>query len=405
LNFPQRCPRFGFLCKVNVLILHQHFNTPQSGGALRSYFLAKAAVEQKWKVSVITGTSEKNYQINDLDGISVHEVPVRYSNYFGFWKRVLSFLHYIRWCIALSKKFKDVDICYAISTPLTVGLAARWFRWRYNIPYIFEVGDLWPDAPIELDVITNPFLKKLLLSMEKKIYHQAQRVVALSPAIQTAIEKKTPEVKVHMIPNMADTDFFRPESKSQELEKQFGVAGKLVISYFGAMGFANGLEYLLYAAKACEQAKLPVHFILAGDGVERKNLESQASKLCLPNLSFQSFRNREGIRELMNITDIVFVSYRFAPILETGSPNKFFDGLAAGKMIMLNFGGWLRTEIEKNGCGVFVHPTEPTEVQSQLKRLLNEGNLSDYQKNSRSLAEKSYSRNGLTQQWLSILKS
>jgi glycosyltransferase involved in cell wall biosynthesis len=369
------------------------FNTPQSGGALRSYFLAKAAVEQKWKVSVITGTSEKNYQINDLEGISVHAVPVRYSNYFGFWKRIFSFLHYIRWCISLSKKFKDADVCYAISTPLTVGLAARWFKWRYNIPYVFEVGDLWPGAPIELNVITNPFLKKLLLSMEKKIYHEAQRVVALSPAIQA------------MIPNMADTDFFRPESKLQELEKQFGVAGKLVISYFGAMGFANGLEYLLYAAKACAEARLPVHFILAGDGVERKNLEALATKLSLSNLSFQSFRNREGIRELMNITDIVFVSYRFAPILETGSPNKFFDGFAAGKMIMLNFGGWLRTEIEKNGCGVFVHPTEPTEVQSQLKRLLNEGNLSDYQKNSRSLAEKSYSRNALTQQWLSILKS
>jgi glycosyltransferase involved in cell wall biosynthesis len=371
---------------------------------LRSYFLAKAAVDQDWKVSVITGSSEENYQMHDLEGISVHEVPVSYSNYFGFWKRIFSFLQYVRWCIKLSKKFKDVDVCYAISTPLTVGLAARWLKWRYKIPYVFEVGDLWPDAPIALDVITNPFLIKYLLSMERKIYHEAKSVVALSPAIQTAIEKKCPGKLVHMIPNMADTDFFQPETKSPELEKKFNVQGKLVVSYFGAMGFANGLDYLLQAAKACEQTQLPVHFILAGDGVERKNLELSARALNLSNLSFQSFRNRKGIRELMNITDIVFVSYRHAPILETGSPNKFFDGLAAGKMIMLNFGGWLRTEIE-NTCGVYVPPTEPTEVQSQLSRLLSDSSLSTYQKNSRRLAEKSYSRESLSQQWLSVIKS
>jgi glycosyltransferase involved in cell wall biosynthesis len=390
---------------VNVLILHQHFNTPQSGGALRSYFLAKAAVEQKWKVSVITGTSERSYQISEMEGISVHAVPVLYSNYFGFWKRIFSFLQYVRWCMKLSKKFKDVEVCYAISTPLTVGLAARWLKWRYKIPYIFEVGDLWPDAPIELDVITNPFLKKYLLSMERKIYRESKSVVALSPAIQSAIEKKCPYKLVHMIPNMADTDFFQPEAKSPELEKKFNVQGKLVVSYFGAMGFANGLEYLLQSAKACERANLPVQFMLAGEGVERKNLESKARALNLSNLSFQSFRNREGIRELMNITDIVFVCYRHAPILETGSPNKFFDGLAAGKMIMLNFSGWLRTGIEKNTCGIYVRPTEPTEVQSHLKWVLNEGTLSALQKNARLLAEKSFSRKSLSEQWLTAIKS
>jgi glycosyltransferase involved in cell wall biosynthesis len=104
------------------------------------------------------------------------------------------------------------------------------------------------------------------------------------------------------------------------------------------------------------------------------------------------------------VTDVVFVSYRHAVILETGSPNKFFDGLAAGKMIMINFGGWLRLEIEKNNCGVYVNPKEPAEVQSRLEQLLNAGNVSVYQKNSRTLAE-SFSRAALTKQWLSVIKS
>jgi len=386
-----------------VLILHQHFNTPKSGGALRSYFLAKAAIDKGWRVSVITGFTGKKYQISEYEGIRVHSVPVLYSNYFGFWKRILSFAEYVWWCIRLSKKFRDVDVCYAISTPLTAGWAARWLKWRYNIPYIFEVGDLWPDAPIELNVITNSLLKNFLWRMEKKIYREAKSVVALSPAIQSAIEKKTPGLQIHMIPNMADIEFFQPEQKSIDLEKKFDVQGKLVVSYFGAMGFANGLEYLIQAAKCSLQANLPVHFLLAGDGVERTNLERLAKDLALTNLSFQKFQNREGIRELMNVTDIVFVSYRHASILETGSPNKFFDGLAAGKMSMLNFGGWLRQEIEPARCGIYLDPENPEMVTKQLEKLLKEQSLASYQKNSRALAEKKFSKITLTEKWIAAV--
>ena len=31
---------------MKVLILHQHFNTPEKGGAIRSYYLAKALVDR-----------------------------------------------------------------------------------------------------------------------------------------------------------------------------------------------------------------------------------------------------------------------------------------------------------------------------------------------------------------------
>ena len=393
---------FRFLCTVNVLILHQHFNTPQSGGALRSYFLARAAIQQGHTVTVVTGGGKKFHQ-HEFEGICIHELPVAYSNYFGFWKRVISFLKYVGYCVWLSHKFKSTHVCYAISTPLTVGLAARWLKWRHNIPYIFEVGDLWPDAAIELDVITNPLLKKVLWAMEKKIYRKAKCVVALSPAIQAAIEKKTPGVKVHMIPNMADTDFFQFKSESAELEKKkLGLEDKVVISYFGAMGFANGLDYLLRAAQACQEAQLPVHFILAGDGVERSNLQQLARQLNLNNLSFQQFQNREGIRALMHATDVVFVCYQNKVILETGSPNKFFDGLAAGKPVMINFSGWLRTEIEINGCGYYVDPTKP-EVVRMILTSLNSSKLGIAGMAALQLAKEKYSRAKLSHAWLNCL--
>jgi glycosyltransferase involved in cell wall biosynthesis len=39
------------------------------------------------------------------------------------------------------------------------------------------------------------------------------------------------------------------------------------------------------------------------------------------------------------------------PILTTNSANKFYDYLAAGLVVGLNYGGWQAELIEKEGCG------------------------------------------------------
>lgn len=135
---------------MKVLILHQHFNTPQEGGALRSYYLAKALVDHGIQPVVITARDEKHQKTVSLEGIEIHYLPIAYDNRFGFWKRSSSFLRYAWGAVRLAGKLPGVKICYAISVPLTVGLAARMIKLYYKIPYIFEVGDLWPDAPIQI---------------------------------------------------------------------------------------------------------------------------------------------------------------------------------------------------------------------------------------------------------------
>jgi hypothetical protein len=69
----------------------------------------------------------------------------------------------------------------------------------------------------------------------------------------------------------------------------------------------------------------------------------------------------------MNITDAAFVCYKNVPILETGSPNKYFDGLAAGKLIVINFGGWIRKEIEEKQCGIYADPQQPTDFVKKIR--------------------------------------
>ncbi len=390
---------------MKVLILHQHFNIPQKGGAIRSYYLAKALADSGTKVYVITAHNQKDFRKELFEGIEVHYLPVAYDNRFGFVARSYAFLSYVWGAIRLSRQFKDVDYCYAISVPLTVGLAAQWIKRKYKVPYIFEVGDLWPDAPVQMGFVRNVFFQKALYKLEKSIYKSADSVVALSPSIQSAIERKVPGKKVHLLPNMADRDFYKPEEKKPSLEIKYNTSGKFVISYIGAVGLANGLDYFLECANAARKAELPIHFFICGDGALVDRLKGNVKQMGLSNLTFINFTKRDGVKELLNVTDAAFICYKPIPILETGSPNKFFDGLAAGKLIVINFGGWIRKEIEENSCGVYTDPYQPTDFIKKIRPfLLDQELLTAHQQASRQLAEKKYSRDILSKKFVSFFR-
>jgi glycosyltransferase involved in cell wall biosynthesis len=383
---------------MHVLILHQHFKTPQTGGAIRSYYLAKALVDAGMKVTVLSAHNEKEVTAN-IEGIEVHYLSVPYDNAFGFLKRIVSFFQFIVGVLKNQKLAKEASVCYAISTPLTIGIPALYFKWQFKLPYLFEVGDLWPEAPIQLGFIKSPLLKFFLYRLEKIIYLKSVGLVALSVAIENELKKKAPGKPVYLIPNMADTDFYHPQLSNTD-------EAKINIAYIGAMGFANGLDYLLECARACARANLPVRFTLCGEGAMLSELKRYANQLSISNLHFVPFQNREGVKKLMDQSQAAFICYRDVPVLETGSPNKYFDALAGGKLIISNFGGWIKNEIEKTKCGFALHPQKPFELPERIKAfLLDRTLLRQYQEQARKLAEEKYSRKIVSERFVQVIKN
>ncbi len=234
---------------MKILIVHQYFNTPESGGPLRSYYLAQGMKSHGYNVEVITSHNLKTPLEKQIQGIKVHYLPVFYDNHLRFLPRIIAFIKFAWLAYKKSLLIDGVDLCYAISTPLSIGWVANKLKATQDIPYIFEVGDLWPEAPIQMGVLKSSWLIKKIRRFEKTIYQGADRVVALSPGIKESILKSAPGCQVSVIPNMSDCQFFQMQPKEDSLEERFGVKDKMVITYFGAAGKANHLEYLLEAAR------------------------------------------------------------------------------------------------------------------------------------------------------------
>ena len=388
---------------MKVLYLHQYFKTPKEGGAIRSYYLAKGLIENGYEVEMVTAHNHNKYKFEDVDGIRTHYLPVSYSNHFRFFARILAFVKFTILAYRFASKIPNVDICYATSSPLTVGLTAIRLKKKFGIPYFFEVRDLWPEAPIQMGAIKWGFLKKRLYRLEKRIYNGADKIVALSPGIRNGIDKIAPGSKVHVIPNMADTSFFQKEGKQPSLEQKFNVEDHFVITYFGAVGKVNHLEYFIDFVEAFKNKRFKVSFLVAGQGSELERIKLLAEEKKLTKLRFIPYQNKDGLKEVMNITDAVYISFADRPVLETNSPNKYFDALAAGKVTLINTKGWIKETTETHRCGFYADPIKPMAMVNKTIPLIRDKSLLyTYQNNARNLAELYYSREIQVQKLLKV---
>ena len=382
---------------MKILYIHQYFNTPKEPGGTRSYWISRELVKRGHQVTMIT-TARKGHEPGeaDIDGIHVVFVKNDYSNYMSAPRKVLSFVNFVRLAIKEAAKQKDVDIVYATSTPLTIGYVAMRLKAKRKWPYVFEVRDLWPEFPIQIGAIKNRFIIKYLRGLERKIYKKSEFVVALSPGMQDGvIAAGMPVAKTAMIPNMSKPDKFFPRDKNMEVAKKFGIdLTKFNVIHFGSMGKANGLEYIINAAKAMtDKGDDSIHFIFMGDGATQPMLKRLVEDYGLKNVQFLGNHEMDTVSEVVNLCDASITTFRNLPILKTNSPNKLFDSLSAGKPIIVNSAGWTKDLAEKDECGFFVDPERPEELAERLLEVKDDIVLLErWGKNARRLSEEVYDK-------------
>ena len=354
---------------MRLVYIHQYFRTPEQGGAVRSYHLAKGLIEAGVEVELITAHSGNSYDQRWIDGIKVHYLPVDYDQKFGFFRRIWSFLQFVRQSKKLLKKLSRPDLLYVTSTPLTTGWIGLWAKRKLALPYIFEVRDLWPEAPIQVGVIQNPLLIRFLRRLEKKIYDQSLSLVALSPGIAAHLNQISPNRSVALIPNFSDLSQFFPKEKNQSLADSLGLTSGLTIAYTGALGQVNAVEELLELAKMAQERGKNWNFLIMGAGSHEVLLREKAKKMDLRSTHFLPYSSKEQVNEVLALADFAWISFAHYPVLKTNSPNKFFDAIAAGKAILVNHKGWVHDLVKTHELGISFLPGKWEKAFVRLEEL------------------------------------
>jgi glycosyltransferase involved in cell wall biosynthesis len=368
---------------MRILYLHQFFITRAGGGGTRSYEFARRFVERGHGVRMVTAGEGAR----TVDGIEVVGVRGAYSDYMQATalsnpRRMVAFARFALGATLAALRGPRPDVIYATSPPLTMALPALVAAARWRAPLVFEVRDLWPEAPIQMGALRNRLAQRLARAVERFVYSRSTRVIALSPGIRAAL----PQDKSELVPNSADLDLFDPRPPS----------GPFLVSYFGAMGEANDLTAAVEAARLLPD----VPFVLMGDGKRRAALERSAPA----NVEFRR-GSKADVARLAAQSAACLTLFKDVPVLATNSPNKLFDTLAAGRPAIVNMDGWMRELVEQNEAGLYVRAGDARDLADKLAWLRdNPDDAARMGHNARGLAEREFSRDELAARALAVLE-
>lgn len=397
---------------IRVTYIDQYYKTLDSVGGTRVFEMTRRLSRLGFAVSVVSTENRDGksgtWRTTNEDGVVVHRLGQPYSNRMSHVQRMRAFA---RFAGAASRRAAGIpaDVIFASSTPLTIAIPAILVKRRLRVPMVFEVRDLWPEIPIALGVLKNPVAVRMALWLEETVYSEADQIVALSLGMRDGIVASgTPVEKVVVIPNGSDLELFGvPPSEGLEWRRRNGIpeAAPLAL-YAGTLGRVNAVSWLVRVAAEARCQDDRICFVVVGDGAERERVEAEARRLGVLGNAFRmlgSMPKRE-MPAIHSAATVCLSLVRDEPALWHNSANKFFDALAAGRPMAVNYGGWQAELLRESDAG-FVLPVGDVSAAAHeiVARARDVEWLQRAGFNARHLAESRFDRDGLALQMAEVL--
>jgi lipopolysaccharide/colanic/teichoic acid biosynthesis glycosyltransferase len=357
---------------MKVWIVNQYAIDPSAPGGARHYVLARELVTKGHHVTVIASTLHLHTRTNlnsagleEIDGVVYLRIPTSSYSTNGVARAVSMGTFALR--VLTRARVREIgrpDVVIGSSPDLFTAMAARSLARRFQVPFVLEVRDLWPDTFVDLGAMSrfHPFVR-LLSSIERSLYRSSQRAITLLPNLASTLEARgVAPGRVEWIPNRVDLKSI-PEPISPT-----GDGRAFVLVYAGAHGQANGLDSLVDAAKLLapdEEQSWSIRLI--GDGLEKQRLMTRAAGVS--TIRFDPPVPKTRIYDELAKADAFVLPLKRSSIFRFGiSPNKLFDYMAMERPVILAVEA-ANDPVAEAGAGLTVPPDDPTALVGAMRTL------------------------------------
>ncbi|MCK4823627.1 glycosyltransferase family 4 protein [bacterium] len=407
---------------MRILLLNTSF-PPMARSAARIFHdLGRYLVSKGHQVSVVTEVPWRRLGFDDaankyrnakfrykeiMDGIKVFRIwgfPFREGSRFGrgINALLLPLTFYLRACYA-----GQADIALVYSPPLTLGLASFLLKRQHNIPFVFNVQDIYPQTLIELGLMKNLLLIRFFEWMERFTYAHASHIVVHSEGNRRYLIDRRPVKpdRVKVIHNWVDTNTFHPSERLNEFRRNHGIGAKFLICYAGTMGHAQDLNAIIQAAKRLQEYD-DMLFLLIGEGVREKEWKQKAEQWNLKNIRFLPLQPKQVYNSIVSAADVGIV-----PLIEDLRtpvvPGKLMDFMAGGRPVIatVNLDGDTSRIINEAKCGYAFTPDDVQGVTEALLSLYNDwSKIEQMGSNGRTYAERHFSLEACAAQYETLFR-
>jgi glycosyltransferase involved in cell wall biosynthesis len=171
----------------------------------------------------------------------------------------------------------------------------------------------------------------------------------------------------------------------------------------GNMGAKQGLENILDAARLADEQDAPVHFILIGDGGEKRGLVAKARGIT--KISFADPLDDTAYRAALAAADVLLVNEK-PGVAAMAVPSKLTSYFDAGRPVVAatDLGGITASEIEMSEAGLVVPAGDPgTLLEAVLAIRADAEASSRFGRNGRRYRESVLDQGAAIQRWAGLL--
>ncbi len=313
----------------------------------RIYNEAQTLIKAGYGVTVLAWDREKNAMVQqDMDGIEIFRLRIRVPFKYGIAKVPWHAFHLAAWqceayrtALRLNKQrpFSFIH-CYFLDTlPLGSTLKRKW-----KASLVFDVRDIYGNM---LQSTLPAPLARLFFSLEKKLLKYVDSLITVSEIMSKYFEDSAGRT----------TTIIMNCKRLVSSEYQPPANSKFTLLYIGTLHKIRSLDLLFSVA-----AGLPdVDCVIGGIGQPGyiSMLQEQAGRS--NNISFIG---RVPFAEVLKITqtsDAVFCMLDPGDInSKIGMPNKLFEAMACGRLIICTRGTYSGDFVEREGTGLAVDYSE-----------------------------------------------
>jgi glycosyltransferase involved in cell wall biosynthesis len=373
---------------MNILLINYEYPPIGAGAANATYYMAKSFVELGNEVVVLTAGFKDKVGYELENGVHVYRVPSQRKKASSSSAiEMLSYLwHAKKQLQPLIQKHQIEKAIIFFSIPC--GFLGPLLLKKYKIPYIISLRG--SDVPGMEKGIT--WIHKIIGPFRKYILKNASHVIANSKGL-AEVSEKYDVVKVKVISNGVDTDFFNFEIRKKNQFIKFLYVGRLQIQ--------KNLLYVLEQFSS-QFKETNTQFCLVGDGPQKIELIQKVDELGIKNqVIFYSWKNKNELKAIYIESDCL-INFSFGE----GMPNAVMEAMACGLPILAsNIMG--HDELIENGeNGFLVNLNDKLGFASALKKLAADEELRiKMGKNSRRKVEENYSWYKVAESYLSHLNS
>ncbi|GAB3315389.1 glycosyltransferase family 4 protein [Hymenobacter humi] len=397
---------------MHIAVFSQYHTNPDCPATSRHYTLL-AHIAKTHRVTLLTTPAWKSQRLTQEfawvpAGVEIREAKVPYDNKMGPARRALAFAQYAGWAVREGLRIDKPDVIWGISTPLTAAwAAAQVARWR-QVPWVFEVQDLWPSFPIAMGAVPTALARQQLYSLEKWLYQSARHILPLSPDMaRYVMDLGVDPSKVTTVLNGTDLELAAratPEAVAS-LRQQQGLAGKRVILYAGTFGRANDIPTLVAAAEAMAAVDADTVWLFLGHGFFEPLIAAAAARWP-GRIRLVGGQARHEVFSWFALAEVSVVSFLGLAVLDSNSPAKLYDSLAVGTPVVVTNGGWTKALVEQHGCGWYVPAGNSEALELKLRAILAQPEvLAEAGAKGKQLAVVAFDRQQLALQVQEILEA